>query len=179
VALAEPRGFAAAGREARRAASDIAGRPPIAWRLRASVEPPAHASSPAGGAAVSLRLEQEIAQPRVQVFLRGPRFHLTLGQTPLRNAPLRFPTVREEDLLAYTHIPNGALGLEDPADQLFGDSLILEGFRRPGFWRAALFSERRKQADGTGDFRVDEEARPNTLGALIAHDVPESVKYEH
>jgi hypothetical protein len=133
------------------------------------------------GAAINLRMDNETVEPRVRVFLAAPRFALTLGSMRLRNTLVRFPTVREEDLLAYTHILNGSLGLEADADQVFGQSLVLDGYLRPGFWRAAVFSERRTQTELTpgGVFTEDSSARPNTLGASLAYDVPESVQYEH
>lgn len=137
-------------------------------------------SSIVAGIVTRIRLEDNEAQPRLFGFLGAPRYRISAGTMRLRNNLVRFPTAREEDLLTYTNVLNGSLGfeIEDDAEHLFGDNIILEWFFRPSFWRAAVFSENRTQTK-VEDFALRKDAPPNTLGFSISYEVPDAVKYDY
>lgn len=138
-----------------------------------------------GGVVTRLRLEDQEAQPRFFGFLGGPRWRFSFGQMGLRNQLVRFPTVREEDLLDYTHILTAAPEVDD-ADHLFGNNVVLDYYLRPSFWRLAAYASGRARTEpegaGAGLIFAEEPAddrRINGGGLVLAWDVPEPFRYEH
>jgi len=134
-----------------------------------------------GGVRLLLRLEHSAVEPLLHAFVAGAQYRFSLGAMPLRNTLVRFPTLREGDLLPYTHALNGSLGLAGESAQTLGDAAVLDLYFRPSPWRLALFGQRRAQTrwDATaGAFVADDEARANSGGVVLAYDVAKGLRYE-
>jgi hypothetical protein len=142
---------------------------------------PLYDQSLVAGMVVNLELGQEGVTPRVSTFLASSRFRIGYGRSKLRNTLVRFPTVRDDDLLAYTHVLNSALGLEESDAQMYGDILSLDWSFRPSHWRVSLFGQEREQTRleaGSGTYVADEAARANSGGLSLIYEPPEPVRYE-
>jgi len=147
-----------------------------------TLDKPLYQGSRVGGVVLQLGLEEEAVVPRASAFFGGPRYRFQFGQMALRNTLVRFPTIRDDDLLPYTHVLNGSLGLAGSEGHLYGEAVVLDYYFRPAPWRLALWSQERAQTErdaASGDYVAAESARTNSAGLLLAYDVPEATRYEH
>ncbi|MDH5544931.1 MAG: hypothetical protein OEZ43_05020 [Gammaproteobacteria bacterium] len=87
-------------------------------------------------------------------------FELTLGRTRLRNTLIEFPTMRDDDLLQYTHVLNGEDGnhgsggvniTNNDNDQLYATSVILDLYPLGAEQRFGIWSSERS---GHGDYNT-------------------------
>ena len=72
-------------------------------------------------------LPDEIFIHQATVGMGSQDYDLMLGRTRLPNTLVSFPTLRDDDLLAFTHVGNAGANVEAEEDQIFGG--ILGGTR--------------------------------------------------
>lgn len=119
-------------------------------------------------------LRDDIYFHELHVGVGGPQWELKLGRSRLGNSLISFPTLREEDLLAYTHVANGSSNAEAEEYQIFGN--LVGGnwwFTKTLSLDAAVTG--RTSTDVAGD-RVSEQLNGGYVG--IAYDVPETIKVD-
>ena len=97
-------------------------------------------------------LKDDIYIHELLAGLGGPRYEVRLGRTRLPNTLLRFPTVRDDDLLAFTVVANGASNAEAVEYQQFG------GQAAARFWFTQSVS---------GELALTARAQTDHLGARI------------
>ncbi|SEO73835.1 hypothetical protein [Aquisalimonas asiatica] len=70
----------------------------------------------------------------------GRQWEARAGRTGLPNNLVRFPTVRDDDLLAYTHVPNARLAGDSDTLNLYGEQVAADWWFTPylGITAAAL-----------------------------------------
>lgn len=100
----------------------------------------------------------------------GRQWELRLGRTNLPNTLLRFPTVRDDDLLAYTHAPNARLEGHSDTLSLYGEQLAGDWWFTPRLSMTAAVTARPEGAPdspGYGSF--------NGGAAALRYHVPETM----
>jgi hypothetical protein len=106
----------------------------------------------------------------------GERFEVMLGRTGLPNTLVVFPTLRDDDLLEFTHVGNAFSHAPDEVYQLYGG--VVQG---TWFWPAQRMSATgtvtaRTETDGTGSRTSSSDF--NGYNLKFAYDVPEAIKFD-
>lgn len=106
-------------------------------------------------------------------------YDIVLGRTRLPNTLVSFPTVRDDDLLAFTHVGNAGANVAAEEDQIFGG--VLGGTRY--LWKhfqARAFATARAETDLTDLTNSERTARSNLNGAALgfAYEIPEAIKFD-
>ncbi|WP_018233799.1 hypothetical protein [Thioalkalivibrio thiocyanodenitrificans] len=106
----------------------------------------------------------------------GERFEVVLGRTGLPNTLVVFPTLRDDDLMDFTHVGNAFSHAPDEVYQLYGG--VVQGTL---FWPAQRMSATgtitaRTETDGTGSRTSSSEF--NGYNLKFAYDVPEAIKFD-
>lgn len=70
--------------------------------------------------------EDAVVFHQLNAFYWDRNFSLTMGRTRLRNTLLEMPLMRDDDLLAYTHVGNASSGEE--FDQIYGTQISADLF---------------------------------------------------
>ncbi len=119
-------------------------------------------------------LEDAVYIHEAHVGVGSRRWEAKLGRSRLGNTLLAFPTLRDDDLLDYTHVGNGASNAEAEEYQIFGNLVELRYWPVPtvGFDAAATA---RTETDAAG-VRVSSEDF-NGVRAGLAYDVPEAIRF--
>ena len=89
------------------------------------------------------------------VFYWNQNFQTSLGQSRLRNSIIEFPTLRDEDLLTYSHVGNASSN--DELHQMFGklvsvDWIFDQKNQQLGFWAGSLEDEPGLGRDGIDNY---------------------------
>ena len=124
-------------------------------------------------------LPDEIFVHQAAVGMGSQDYDLVLGRTRLPNTLVSFPTVRDDDLLAFTHVGNAGANVEAEEDTIFGG--VLGGTRY--LWKqfqAQAFATARAETDLTNLTNSDRTARSNLNGAAFgfAYEIPEEIKFD-
>jgi len=124
-------------------------------------------------------LPDEIFIHQATVGMGSQDYDLVLGRTRLPNTLVSFPTLRDDDLLAFTHVGNAGANVEAEEDQIFGG--ILGGTRY--LWKqfqARAFATARAETDLTDLANSDRTTRSNLNGAAfgLAYEIPEAIKFD-
>jgi hypothetical protein len=105
---------------------------------------------------------------------------LLLGRTRLTNTLIQFPTVRDDDLLDFTHVANASSNAEAEEDTIYGT--LLKGSYYLPRHRVALAGAvtARTETDATNLANIGRVSRgnPNGISLSIAYDVPETIKFD-
>jgi hypothetical protein len=123
-----------------------------------------------GGATLGLtEHDGELAFQQLHGFYWNQDFGLTLGRTRLRNTLLELPLMRDDDLLAYTHVGNASSNEE--FDQIYGEQLSFDWFmdrkiQRLGMWTG---TRRNSLADAPDGF--------DSAGFGYVYQQPEDLRY--
>jgi len=118
-------------------------------------------------------LKDDIYFHELHAGVGGASWEAKLGRSRLGNALISFPTLREEDLLAYTHVGNGSSNAEAEEYQLFGN--VIAG----NWWFTKALSvdagiTGRTVTDVAGARTSGDQLNGAYLG--LAYDLPESIK---
>ena len=102
-------------------------------------------------------------------FYWNQDFQVSIGQGRLRNTIIEFPTLRDEDLLAYSHIGNASSN--DELDQMYGkrvsaDWIFDQKNQQLGFWAGLLEDEPGLGRDGFDDY-----------GLAYSYEISEDLNY--
>lgn len=124
-------------------------------------------------------LEDDIFVHQALVGLGGAEYDVHVGRTRLPNTLISFPTLRDDDLLAFTHVGNASANVEAEEDQIFGG--VLSGMHRlDKEWRASLAATARAESDLANLASTSRTSRSDLNGAaaMVAYEVPEAIKFD-
>jgi len=124
-------------------------------------------------------LEDDIFIHQAFVGLGGPNYDLRIGRTNLPNTLVTFPTIRDDDLLAFTHVGNAHANVDAEEDQIFGG--VVGGTRYfDGGLQASAYGTARAETDLSDLSDKERTSRFNLNGMALgfAYDVPEAIKFD-
>ncbi len=109
----------------------------------------------------------------------GKRYEILAGRARLTNTLISFPTVREEDLLAYTHVANGQSNAKADEYQIFG-GLVRGTYWLSPFWMVGGALTTRTETDPADLVNNPRKSSSEFNGgsATFAYDVPEAIKFD-
>lgn len=124
--------------------------------------------------------EDDVFVNQLVIGVGGTKGEVKIGRTNLPNTLVQFPTLRDDDLIAYTHVRNAGFNAEGEEFQVYGG--VVEGsyyFGR-GAWsvRGAL------TARGETDLNdLDDPGRTSTndfngLAGAVVYELPETIKFD-
>jgi len=123
------------------------------------------------GAVLGFREEGDSIQfDLANAFFWNQDFEINLGRTRLRNTLIEFPTLRDEDLVTYTHVGNTQSNLE--LDQIYGKQISVDWFvdrknQSLSFWAGS----RTEQAG------ISSRSGFDSYGAGYIFELPEDFRY--
>lgn len=121
-------------------------------------------------------LEDEIAFHELHAGIGGRRYEVKLGRSRLRNTLIAFPTIREDDLLEFTHVGNASVHAGNELYQLFANQAQLSWFPARG-WSVAGGVAARTETDATTG-EVTSRDRLNSANLSVAYGLPEAIKFD-
>jgi hypothetical protein len=108
-------------------------------------------------------------------FLQSKRYQVVLGRTRLRNTLLEFPTLRDDDLIDYTHVPNASSFAENDQFQIFGSHVAFDWYLDNRNNAISVWLSGRTETDPMGE--PLEEFNLNTFGVGWNYQVSEDLQY--
>ncbi len=124
-------------------------------------------------------LKDDIYLHQAHAGIGGGKYEILVGRSRLTNTLISFPTVRDEDLLAYTHVANGQSNARADEYQIFG------GLVRGTYWIRPFWMIGGAITARTGTDPADLVNNPRTSGSefnggslTFAYDVPEAIKFD-
>jgi hypothetical protein len=124
-------------------------------------------------------LKDDIYLYQAHAGIGGKRYELLFGRTRLTNTLISLPTVRDEDLLSYTHVANGQSNANADEYQIFG-GLVRGTYWFSPYWMIGGAFTARTETDpadlvnnpgiSSSDF--------NGGSMSLAYDVPETIKFD-
>ena len=117
--------------------------------------------------------ESSVAFNQLHAFYWNQNFAALLGRSRLRNTIVEFPLLRDDDLLAYTHVLNGSS--DEEFDQVYGDQLSVDWIFDKKIQKLGLWGGTRRN----GEDVVFANA-PNgfdSVGAGYTYEQPEDLIY--
>ncbi len=121
-------------------------------------------------------LRDDIYLHQLFAGIGGKRYEILLGRTQLPNTLLSFPTLRDSDLLAYTHVGNAQVNANAEEYQIYGGQV------RGQYWFSSFVSARaavtaRSARDPDDPARVlSSDYNGGTF--TLAYDAPEAIKFD-
>lgn len=120
-------------------------------------------------------LNDEIYLHEINAGIGGRNYEVKLGRSRLRNNLVRFPTARDDDLLAFTHVPNAAANTEADVYQVFGGVADVQWWPTPKLATHATLTSR-VETDALGNETANSNL--NGIAAGIAYSLPQSLKFD-
>ena len=120
-------------------------------------------------------LKDEVYFHELNVGVGTRAFEAKIGRTRLRNSLLSFPTVRDDDLLDYTHVPNAQSAVDTDVYEIFGNVAELQWWPRRNIGMH-VGATGRVVTDAAGDVVTD--GKINGANAGIAFAMPQSIKFD-
>ena len=117
-------------------------------------------------------LKDDVYFHELHVGVGGKRYEVKLGRSRLGNTLIQFPTLRDDDLLTYTHVPNGSSNADAEEYQQFGGVATATWWITPTASVDAGFTARTR-TDAAGERDSSSDFNGGYLG--IAYDAPEAV----
>ncbi len=119
-------------------------------------------------------LKDDLYVHEASVGIGGRHYEVKLGRSRLGSTLLALPTLRDGDLLDFTHVPNGSSAAEAEEYQIFGN--VVEG----RWWVTRTFGldagfTARARTDAAGERLSGEEFNGARLG--FAYELPEAIKF--
>ncbi|GMQ91649.1 MAG: hypothetical protein BMS9Abin11_0958 [Gammaproteobacteria bacterium] len=108
-------------------------------------------------------------------FLQSQRFQVVLGRTRLRNTLLEFPTLRDDDLIDYTHVPNASSYANNDQYQIFGTQMAFDWYLDNRNNAISVWLSGRMETDLAG--KPLQEFNLNTFGFGWNYQVSEDMQY--
>lgn len=118
-------------------------------------------------------LKDDIYFHELSVGIGGPRYEIRLGRTRLPNTLLSFPTVRDDDLLAFTVVGNGASNTHAVEYQQFGGQAAAHWWLTPRVSGAVAVTAR-TQTDLSGAPLSGEAFNGGSV--MLSYDFPEAMQ---
>lgn len=120
-------------------------------------------------------LKDDLYIHEAHVGVGGPRFEVKLGRSRLGNTLIRFPTLRDDDLLDYLYVLNGSSNAEAEEYQQFGSIAAGAWWLAPTLQLDAAVTGRTR-TNSTGGRVTSADFNGGYLG--IAYDIPEAIKVD-
>ncbi len=114
------------------------------------------------------------------VGVGGPNYDLQIGRSQLPNTLIAFPTIRDDDLLGFTHVGNAHANVEAEEDQIYGGIASGTLFLGNGRYRLTATGTARAETDLSNLASTERESRFSLNGGALtfAYDVPEEIKFD-
>ncbi len=123
----------------------------------------------------SAALEGDVFFHEVHVGIGGPRYEVKLGRSRLRNTLLSFPTVREDDLLDFTHVGNASSSADTELYEIFGNTAEVAWLpTRRVRMHAAVTGRTETDAAGV----VTKEGNFNGANVGLSWGLPPAIKFD-
>jgi hypothetical protein len=126
-------------------------------------------------------LEDDVFLHQLQVGIGGRNTELMLGRSQLPTSTLiQFPTVRDDDLLDFTHVGNGFSNREAEEDAIFGGQ-IRGALYVPDANLFALAAVTARTETDVSDLTSTGKKTGSDLNGLslaLAYDVPQEIKFD-
>lgn len=124
--------------------------------------------------------EDDIFLHQVLIGVGARTWEASLGRTNLPNTLVSFPTVRDTDLLEYTHVLNRSLNGEGDEFQVYGGQIGGRWYRNGGPWSLGGWLTARAETDMNA---LASTTRRNTnklngFAVGLAYDRPEPIKFD-
>ena len=121
-------------------------------------------------------IRDDIYLHQLHAGIGGRHYELKLGRSNLPNSLVNFPTLRDDDLLAYTHIGNAFSAAPDEVYQLYGGQVSATGYLPSLRLAATASTVARTETDDNGQ-RLGSE-RFNSSNLKLAWEIPEAIKFD-
>jgi hypothetical protein len=117
---------------------------------------------------------------QLAVGVGGRSYEAVLGRTNLTNTLVAFPTIRDGDLLDFTHVLNAAANAEGEEFQVYGGVARGTWYFGRGAWSASgqLTARPETNLDNLASREMDSTTKLNGVAASVAYSLPESVKFD-
>lgn len=124
--------------------------------------------------------EDDVFVNQLVIGVGGTKGEVKIGRTNLPNRLVQFPTLRDDDLLAYTHVRNAGYNAEGEEFQNYGG--VIEGsyyFGR-GAWsaRGALTARAETDLADLADPARTSTNSFNGLAGSLVYELPEAIKFD-
>ena len=100
---------------------------------------------------------------------------MLIGRARLLNTLIEFPTLRDDDLLAFTHVPNASSFAENDQFQLFANQIVVDWWIDPKRFVLSVWGGARVETDIDGD--REEEFDLNSAGAVVSYVISEQLSF--
>jgi hypothetical protein len=114
------------------------------------------------------------------VGVGGESSEEVLGRTNLMNTLVSFPTIRDSDLLDFTHVLNTAANAEGEEFQIYGGVIRGTYYLGRGAWSLTgqLTARTETNLDNLASRATDTTTKLNGAAAGVAYSLPEAVKFD-
>ena len=123
----------------------------------------------------AVALKDEVFFHELNVGVGGRQYELKLGRSRLRNSLLVFPTIRDDDLLEFTHVPNASSYADTDVYEIFGGSADLQWWPSQRVMTNAALTAR-TETDVVGN--VTDDSNFNGYNVGIAYGLPQALKFD-
>ncbi|MBM3516572.1 MAG: hypothetical protein FJX56_01555 [Alphaproteobacteria bacterium] len=110
----------------------------------------------------------------------GPAGEVLIGRTNLPNTLVQLPTIRDDDLLDYSHVANAHLNAEGEEFQVYGGLLSGTAYFGAGRWSlgAALTARAETDLQNLADPERTSTNAPNGGALALRYELPAAVKFD-
>ncbi|MBT6441295.1 MAG: hypothetical protein HOK61_02615 [Alphaproteobacteria bacterium] len=124
-------------------------------------------------------LEDNLFVHEVRIGVGHKDWEISLGRSRLPNTLVTFPTIRDDDLLAFTHVGNGNANVEAEEDQIYGGVVQGNLWFTPE-WRVMGAATARAETDlaNLGSTERTSRSDLNGLAAGVFWEMPESIRFD-
>ncbi len=119
-------------------------------------------------------LDDDVFFHQFNAFYWNKNYDVLLGRTRLPNTLIEFPTLRDDDLMTYTHALNLSSFAENDQYQMFGDIMSL-GWHITPYTTASVWAGTRAETEPNGEKR--DEFNMNSAGIGLVYVIPEELVY--
>lgn len=120
-------------------------------------------------------IKDEIYFHELHAGTGGRNYEVKLGRSRMPNNLVRFPTIRDDDLLDFTHVGNASSHSEADVYQVFGTMVEAQWWPSQRV-RTHAGVVARVETDALGDETSNSEFNSANLG--IAYTLPEAIKFD-
>ncbi len=120
-------------------------------------------------------LKDDVYLHEAHVGVGGRNYEIKLGRSRLGNTLIQFPTMRDDDLLAYAYVLNGSAQASAEEYQQFGGVAQATWWITPRLELSGGFTAR-TETDVAGTRESTADFNGAFLG--VAYDVPEAIKFD-
>lgn len=112
----------------------------------------------------------------VNTFLQGQRWGLRVGRTRLPNTLVMFPTLRDDDQLPYTDVPNGLSNSTASEYTQYGNVIQGSYYWMHSLLKMTVYGANEFETDAAGN--VVNRFKLNSGGVLVQYKLPPAIRYQ-